>query len=73
MVDLFGNLEKSFKGIGPIVNSNVENSKSVGFAMESKKQWLLYLAIGLLIVGVIGMAFTSGMFSKKNNGKSIKQ
>ncbi len=47
--------------------------KSVGFAMESKKQWLLYLAIGLLIVGVIGMAFTSGMFSKKNNGKSIKQ
>ncbi len=64
---------KIVKGIGPIVNSNVENSKSVGFAMESKKQWLLYLAIGLLIVGVIGMAFTSGMFSKKNNGKSIKQ
>ncbi len=40
--------------------------------MESKKQWLLYLAIGLLIVGVIGMAFKSGMFSKKNNGKKYQ-
>ncbi len=40
--------------------------------MESKNNGVI-LAIGLLIVGVIGMAFTSGMFSKKNNGKSIKQ
>jgi Lipid membrane protein of large eukaryotic DNA viruses len=58
----------SVKGVGPIINSNAAASKSVGFAIDSKKSWLLYLAIGLLIVGVIGMAFTSGMFKKSNNG-----
>jgi hypothetical protein len=46
----------------------VEASKSVGFAIDSKKTWLLYLSIGLLVVGVIGMAFTSGAF-KKGGGK----
>jgi hypothetical protein len=59
---------KTVKGVGPIVNSNVEASKSVGFAIDSKKTWLLYLSIGLLVVGVIGMAFTSGAF-KKGGGK----
>jgi hypothetical protein len=58
---------KAVRGIGPIINSNVEQSKSVGFAVETKKTWLLYLAIGLLVVGIIGMAFTSGSF--KGNKK----
>lgn len=52
-------------GIGPIINSNVESSKSVGFAVDTKKQYLLYIGIGLLLVGVLGLAFTSGFFTKK--------
>jgi hypothetical protein len=55
---------KTIQGVGPIINSNVEKSKSVGFAIENKKSWLLYLAVGLLIVGIIGLAFTNGMFKK---------
>ncbi len=73
MVDLFGNLEKSLKVSDQLLIQMLKIQNRLDLLWKSKKQWLLYLAIGLLIVGVIGMAFTSGMFSKKNNGKSIKQ
>jgi hypothetical protein len=42
------------------INSNVEKSKFVGFKRDGlRKKWLLYLAIGLFVVGVIGIVLTN--------------
>jgi hypothetical protein len=64
---------KTIRGPGVNVDASAsfDTSKTVGFRETYHKQWLLYLAIGLLIVGLIGIVVTNkggggkGLFSKK--------
>lgn len=47
--------DANIKGIEPIIDSKAESSKFVGFVVKSKRPWLLYLSIGLFVVGLIGL------------------
>lgn len=56
----------TIKGPGVNVESSIDSSKTVGFRETYSKTWLLYISIGLLIVGLIGIVVTNRRRSVKS-------
>jgi len=56
--------------VGVSVDAKADESKYVGFKEVNKRQWLLYLSIGLMIVGVLGTGLMFGLGGKGGKKQS---